>query len=508
MAGIHLIGSDVSDKIMDARCRVLSCDPFYGTMASMFTWTEDNHNVPTMGVCILPNGQVRCSYNHDFCETVGNEPNGINLLMDVLRHEIEHIVRLHPVRLGPRDPELWNIVTDYIINGKKRQPNIAGLAALEEAIGINLMWLPDDWPSDMTAEDAYEKLERCRVEIEIWKFNPYGAMCPECKGTGKEQKDKNKSEEGEEGKNGEGKNGEKEKGGGENKKQGATSNSESESDSGQNPCPKCGGTGEKKDSKKGGSGLEKFFEKEIKVAGDPNSKNKVRVSGAVIGDHSTWHDSTCSEDDARQAVKNMIESAARAAGKMPGHIQEILKSLGKAKIRWRSQIRSFIGRNYGGKRWTFARLHRRATDPFGKKGKSRHANIPLTILVDTSGSISTLVLQQFFTEIEGISKYFKITAVEFTAKGNNHYQYRRGDWKKITIQDRCGTSFENALKYVEKNKLVGKLNIIITDGEDSCPKERPYPVLWAICPHNDNEIDRIKARLKWGEHVHIQRSSL
>jgi predicted metal-dependent peptidase len=493
MAGYHLIGSSVTDKIMDARCRVLSTDPFYGTMASMFTWVEDNHRVPTMGVCVLPNGQVICTYNHDFCEEVGNQPAGIKLLMDIIRHEIEHIVRLHPVRLGPRDPELWNIVADMCINGKRRKPNILGLLQLEEAIGMNLIWLPDDWADDITAEEAYDKLERCRVEIEMWKFDPYGAMCGDCGGTGKQ---------------GGGQGGDKESKDGESKS-GDGSGGQEKDKKKDKPCPKCGGSGEKKDGKKGkGKGLEKFFKKEVKVAGDPNSKKKFRVSGAIIGDHSTWSDSTCSEDDARQAVKNMIESAARAAGKMPGHMQEILKGLGKAKIRWRSQIRHFVGRNYGGKRKTFSRLNRRVRDPFGLKGKSKHANIPLTILVDTSGSISTLVLKQFFTEIESISKYFKITILEFTAKGNNHYKYRRGDWKNITIQDRCGTNFEAALKYCEDQKIIGRLNIIITDGEDRCPKAREYPILWAICPHNDAEFDRIKQRLNWGDHVHIQRSSL
>ena len=398
--GLVLVGGDVTDKIMDARCRVLSTEPFYGTMASMFTWVEDNHNVPTMGVCVLPNGQVRCAYNYDFCEEVGNQPAGIKLLMDIIRHEIEHIVRLHPVRLGPRDPELWNIVADMTINGKHRKPKIVGLRRLQEAIGINLVWLPDEWAEDITAEEAYDKLERCRVEIDVWKFDPYGAMCSDCGGTGQE-KDKSESGSGDE-------DGDQDSNGGQGGK-------EKEGDGKKKPCPKCGGSGTKKD-KKGQKGLEKFFKKETKIAGDPNSKKKFKVSGAMVGDHSTWKDSTCSEDDARQAVKNMIEQAARAAGKMPGHMQELLKGLGQAKVRWRSQIRNFIGRNYGGKRMTFARLSRRAKDPFGKKGQSKHANIPLTILVDTSGSISTLVLKQFFTEIEGMSRYFKVTIIEFTAK--------------------------------------------------------------------------------------------
>src|SRR5579871_5503149 len=97
---------DVSEKLMNARCRLITLEPWYGTMAAMFQWRHDD-SIKTMGVRIVNGGLVECLYNKEFCDELS-----IEQMMGVLKHEIEHVVRLHCVRGGAgasRDHDLFNI---------------------------------------------------------------------------------------------------------------------------------------------------------------------------------------------------------------------------------------------------------------------------------------------------------------------------------------------------------------------------------------------------------------
>lgn len=523
--------SEAKEYLMGARCKCITSFPFYGAVASMFTWKEDP-TVPFMGVRIMTGGLVECIYNDEMCDIVGKSEDGISILMEIIKHEIEHIIRMHLNRIGSREPRLWNIVTDMIINGPSRQPNLPELKKLESKVGCQLIWMQEDVNSNISAEELYDKLDRYRIEFEMWKIKKQGAKCPTCgnqnnkqadkskdqkqpsqSGKPEDQKDKGDKDQGDQGgQQGQGgQEGQQEQNGQGNQQQGNQQGKGQNQGSGKGgACPDCGGCGNS-GNKGSGSGKElaDFFEKENVVIGDKDSKQVYKIKGMMVDDHDTWNQSNCSDDEAAQSIKGMIEQAAGiCAGKTPSHIEDILKELTKPKVKWRSILRHFIGRKIGGKRKTYSRIHRRAENPFGKKGVSSHAHIPLTVMVDTSGSISELFLKQFFAEIESMAQLFKITVIEFTAAVNKCYKYKKGMWKSITIYDRGGTNFEAALTYIETNKCVGKVNIILTDGEDACPKERKLDLIWAICPHSDDRFNDIKKNLNWGEHVHISRKGI
>jgi len=149
---------------MSARCRLMVKEPFYGHIAMDMVWKESQMNwLPenrrTMGVRILSTGQVECQYYKPFVESLKLEE-----LYAIVQHEIEHVVRLHCVRIGDRDQELWNIVADMTVNGRKMNPRIGYRDPNTHKIVIPfedyIYWIPDKWPEDGTTEQFYEFLKK------------------------------------------------------------------------------------------------------------------------------------------------------------------------------------------------------------------------------------------------------------------------------------------------------------------------------------------------------------
>lgn len=406
--------NSTSDLLMRARCKLLTLNPWYGTMASMFRWKPVNEKLlKTIGVRVVDGGYVDCLYNSEFC----NQLN-VDEMMSVVQHEIEHIVRLHCVRVGQRDARKWNHATDFTINGKESNPHIKGLPNKEDLKGI---YYPEKWDDNMTSEELYDRLQKTRIRYK-------GAAKAGCQ-----------------------------------------------------PSP------------------------EGRVDGDdivegPNDATEEIVVEGQLDDHDVWAGSTVGEDEARQVVKDMVRQAGLKAGSVPGHLLDAISQLEQPCVNWKYELRQFMGRAIGGKRRTWSRANRRRPE-FGIKGKSNHASVKLTIGVDTSGSVSQKLLDQFFSELEMMSQKFKITLVQFDHGYQRHDNYHRGDWKRIPIQGRGGTSFTEFFKAIEEKKLVGKCNLILSDGEAPFGEERPYPVLWVIMPHGAKE----HVTPTWGKYIFIEK---
>lgn len=216
--------------------------------------------------------------------------------------------------------------------------------------------------------------------------------------------------------------------------------------------------------------------------------------GELIDDHSVWSRSTSNEDWARQLVQSMASTASKQAGNIPGSLKDAIEKLNDPKVNWGAILKAMAGRYCGLKRKTYSRINRRI-DLFGMRGTSSHGSNALTICVDTSGSVDRNLLEQFFSEIEKISQKFRITLVQFDHGIQSIERYRKGDWKKIDIHGRGGTSFIELCNGLEDKKAVGKLTIILTDGYAEWPEQKPYPVLWAVDGPSEPP---------WGQYVKIQ----
>lgn len=403
-------------RIETARYQLLLKEPFYGTMMSLVDYTE-SRSIPTIGVAAKKTGFV-CYYNPDFIHALyelhGKEARGFMRI--IMKHEVEHIVRLHMSRRASRNPDAWNIAADGIIHGNAKSYGNSFAKLKNMGDNFKPIFLDDlniSYSDTLTTEEVYSLLMN---NSKVKKVS-----------TGMST-----------------------------------------------DCPLQGPAGNT-DGGKGSNGNEMECPADYPEKG---SANCPKGGFNTLDDHATWGMSDTSQSEQREMTKSLVQQGVQA-GTAPGHLKATINSLMSPVINWKHELRSFTGRHCGSRRTTFARANRRYRN-FGTKGLSRHAAVPLTICVDTSGSISDKMLHMFFSEIESAAYRFKIMLIQFDHEVQDIRKYRRGDWKKIEAKGRGGTSFINLFNTLQEKGLVGKANVILTDGYAEDPGPLKFPTKWFI----------------------------
>ncbi len=408
-------GPSAREKVALARCRLLQKEPFFGYLMNFFRTrrTPNGLELKTAAVWIDGEGQPAFSYNPDFIDGLTVAETVV-----ILRHELDHILRLHPLRMlawgkdAYRNHGPLNWAMDALIHGHRDNPFLEGLAASKRLMKSSV-FLPPDIPETATLEQLVGKMPKMTVEellkmvfgLKELKFvrSKDGRYILVGRRADREMTEPGKS-----------------------------------------------------DSKDKGRGLPVWL------------TNDLRLILARLSDHAVWVDSP-GEIQLKVILRRMLRNAAEnVPGNLPSNLQEILQELRVPTVDWRRALRSITGRRLGGSRRTYSRRNRRYRR-FGVKGKSHHARDRLLVMVDTSGSISLEDLQNFFTEIEDISSGYSIDLVTFDhvvqpTNGQYVYPYRKGDWRKIALTGCGGTSFINAFQWVDDSRLWAQCNIVLTDG--------------------------------------------
>lgn len=389
------MGMNTGEKLMRARCRLLTQAPWYGHIAMGMTWIAlpQGAAIRTMGVRIVNGGEMQCVYNSQFVDDLTLEE-----LYAVVQHEIEHLVRLHCVRIDRRDQRAWNIAADMCVNGRKGNPRIGYRDHIANRTIIphkdDIVWIPDSWPERESAEDYYDRLT--------------SAGRP-------------------------------------------------------NQAP-----GHPADQ-----------------SGRPVDLNTL---GRLLDDHSVWSDSDIGLDEARQVVRDLVMQATeKCQGTSPAHLNEAIKSLSNPIMNWRQLLLHYLGRHVGNRRATHSRRNRRHEE-FGIPGTSRRAAANVNVIVDTSGSVSSEDLRQFFAEIECISCQAKTSVLQWDASFQGWSAYRRGCWKKMAVNGRGGTDMAAPIKWLIDNRKVADVQVMLTDGWcDYLPGDAvSFPVITVITTKDGN----------------------
>lgn len=177
----------------------------------------------------------------------------------------------------------------------------------------------------------------------------------------------------------------------------------------------------------------------------------------------------------------MVEQATeKSKGDVPGHLKEAINELNKPTVYWRAYLKNLLGTHVGNRRKTYSRRNRR-NDRFGVPGISHHAAGKVSVVIDTSGSISKEDLSQFMGEIESICHRAKVSVLQWDhAFQGFSASYRRGDWKKFEVHGRGGTDMVAPVEWLEEKGLIGDCMVMLTDGYCSWPNQKSFPTIWAI----------------------------
>ena len=141
---LEAMRSDVADRIIVARVGLLLRHPFFGNMATRLKVENCDAWCPTAAT----DGK-HLFYNTQFFNALSNKE-----IEFVIAHEILHCVFDHIIRREDRDPHIYNIACDYIVNNTLVRDKIGDPVKM---IPIYQDWKYDGWQSEAVYDDIYEK---------------------------------------------------------------------------------------------------------------------------------------------------------------------------------------------------------------------------------------------------------------------------------------------------------------------------------------------------------------
>lgn len=136
-------------EIIKARIKLLFNHPFFGQLALRLTPTPAN---PSWCPTAATDGR-KLYYNPEFILNLDSQEN-----VFLIAHELGHCIYEHFIRRGDRDPKLWNIAGDYIINNTLEDEIVkkGNYARVITYVQPYLDHKYDDW----TTEEIYDDLRQ------------------------------------------------------------------------------------------------------------------------------------------------------------------------------------------------------------------------------------------------------------------------------------------------------------------------------------------------------------
>lgn len=205
----------------------------------------------------------------------------------------------------------------------------------------------------------------------------------------------------------------------------------------------------------------------------------------TIDDHSMWEGNEISEAEKKlienqigNRMKDVTDQVKKQAGSIPGELSEILKRLQNKPpvFNWRQYFRRLVGNSITSDiLLTRMKPSKRFPDARGIRFKKKPT---ILVGVDTSGSINTKDLADFFSEIHHIWKTgVKVTVVECDTKIREIFDYTGK--QEIKVSGRGGTVLEPVIDYYKKHSEYS-VCILFTDGY--CEPKMPLcnNLIWVI----------------------------
>ena len=130
-------------KLELAAGRLVLAMPFVATIFSSMR-RELTDQVPTAAT----NG-LSVKFNPEFVDKLT-----VDELIFVCAHEAMHVILLHSYRLGERNPELWNIAGDAVINAALIET--PGLFGTMPKAGVLIDWVKPEHDTEWVYQKLYE----------------------------------------------------------------------------------------------------------------------------------------------------------------------------------------------------------------------------------------------------------------------------------------------------------------------------------------------------------------
>ena len=295
----------------------------------------------------------------------------------VMLHEVLHLALLHVFRMNSRNPEVWNIAADIVVNN---------LIDLNTSFKLPKEAIRDKSFRKKSVEYVYEQLIKNKTRLKLYNLHNPDLLSNKIDVTQTKQVDENEQYE-----------------------------------------------------------IENYWKDNIQVLQKSAEINKYK-------------------------------------GSIPGGMEAEIATVLEPEVDWRIALWKFVAKTPSDFDEYDRRFFHRGLYLEGLESES----INVSVCIDTSGSVSDQLLEQFLGELKGILRsYPHVKCDLFYADYSLHGPYEIDSIEGIPkIIGRGGTSFKPFFNYIKKNNdqlNSNKALIYLTDGFGDFPKDASAPTMWIVC---------------------------
>jgi predicted metal-dependent peptidase len=189
---------------------------------------------------------------------------------------------------------------------------------------------------------------------------------------------------------------------------------------------------------------------------------------------------------------------AMQAGKLGGALARLVDHLLQPQLPWRMLLARYLT-SIARDDYSYMRPSRREGNAILPSLRSHH--LELTVVLDTSGSITEAELNEFLAEVNAIKGQMQARITLHTCDtelaADGPWQVEAWEELKLprTFQGGGGTSFLPPFAWAERQDRQPDLLVYFTDGQGEFPAHEPaYPVLWLV---------KGRSPVPWGQRVQL-----
>ncbi len=211
------------------------------------------------------------------------------------------------------------------------------------------------------------------------------------------------------------------------------------------------------------------------------------------------------EEQAWDEAMHQALSLARAEGKLPGAVEETVRGAHLSRVDWRTLLRRRMT-DAAKSDYSWSAPNLRFIDGGLYLPSIRSEGIDaVAVLVDTSGSLPTGILGEFWAEVREIAAELqpeRVVVVQVDAAVRDAAEYAASDLPgEIAVRGRGGTDFRPGFDWLEEHGVRPGVCLYFTDMECSRypDAQPPFPVLWINWSDPPSDWNREP----WGERIDI-----
>lgn len=463
--------------------------PFFGSVVASVDYKEnkDISTADTDGETIY--------YNPEYLEGLSVEEQTF-----IFAHEVCHIAFNHILRSEGKNPELWSIATDGVINQFLKRDGLKiapGGVDMAEAINYD-------------AEQLYEKLLQKKQQRQQQSGQGNQQQSSDDSQGGNNQQQPQSQQDNGETQNQESKQQSSDGGQSGDNQQQSQSQPQGNSGSGGSQDPKkqsqeqSGGESEEDSQKEDkskqdvGHDTHSMWAQAVKKHKEQQEKTKLEKKQEELesmGEKDAFKKNLEDKKKQLEELKEAISKQASQAGTSTNRDIRTVNDIGSAKplIDWRYVLRDAIKYDVD---WSY----KNATLEDGVVSANLEEQpMPETeIVLDTSGSINEVLLKNFLRECKNILQHTKLKVGCFDTEFYGFYEIRtEEDIEKMRFEGRGGTDFDVAVGAFSRQV---ENKIIFTDGKASMP-DMTLDAIWIV-------FGGKKINPKGGKVIHIDNEQL